>query len=59
MTVKELRAIINCHTIIVLVDRNSDEGIVFEGKELIMKTIWDSREILWLRPYNQRIHIDI
>lgn len=58
MTVKEIRDAVNMETIILIHDRLK-EDTVYEGPERTMRTFWDDREVVWIRPYDQQLYLDI
>ncbi len=50
MELGDLRAIMNGNTIIILNDRCSEQGVVYEGQERYLSSEWDWCNVEWLRP---------
>ena len=60
MTVREITDLLPNETTIILEDRLSDEGVVYEGKLLFMRTFWDDREVKFMIPFsNLTIKLEI
>ena len=58
MTLGEVREVIHNETELVVFDREADETVA-EGKNYVVRTTWDDREVVWVRPYNQALYIEI
>lgn len=56
MTLKELRDVISPDMKICVKD---EQEKVYGGKEVAMRTLWDSWKVVRIRSYNEGLYIDI
>ena len=47
------------NTVVVIQDRKSEEGTVYEGPLYKMRTFWNDRELVWMRPYTNGFIFEI
>lgn len=58
-TVKDITDLIGLYTIVVIHDRKSEEGTVYEGPLINMRTFWNNREVVYMRPYTNGFLLEI
>lgn len=55
----DLLELINPYTTILIHDRKSEAGTVYEGPLIQMRTRWNDREVVWMRPYTNGFILEI
>ena len=50
VTVNDITGLIGPNTIVLIHDRKSEEGTVFDGTLMELPGKWNNREVVWMRP---------
>ena len=59
VTVKDITDRLGPYTRILIHDRFSEQGTVYQGDLINMRTFWDDRPVAWIKVYDMEIVLEV